>query len=114
MTPDVPSGEQQTFGEEIIRWIETHCRVPEGVLIGQPIELRASAQSRDVGLALAHTDYADSSQCMSQHASQSSNLEFSRRPKTRSVKIISEFHTLMRQRDRIVVHWHDQLDVRLR
>ena len=39
MTPDVPSGEQQTFGEEIIRWIETHCRVPEGVLIGQPIEL---------------------------------------------------------------------------
>ena len=39
MTPDIPSGEQQTFGEEIIAWIETTCRVPEGVLIGQPIEL---------------------------------------------------------------------------
>ena len=31
--------EQQTFGEEIIVWIETTCRVPEGALIGQPIEL---------------------------------------------------------------------------
>jgi hypothetical protein len=37
--PDVSGGETQTFGEEIIRWIETTCRVPEGVLIGQPIEL---------------------------------------------------------------------------
>ena len=36
---DVSDGEQQTFGEEIIAWIETTCRVPEGVLIGQPIEL---------------------------------------------------------------------------
>src|SRR5262245_29646343 len=39
MTPDIPSGEQQTFGEEIIAWIETTCRVPEGVLIGRPFEL---------------------------------------------------------------------------
>ena len=37
--PDVPSGEPQTFGEEIIAWIEATCRVPEGALIGQPIEL---------------------------------------------------------------------------
>jgi hypothetical protein len=28
-----------TLGEEIIAWIEAECRVPEGVLIGQPIEL---------------------------------------------------------------------------
>jgi phage terminase large subunit-like protein len=31
--------EPQTLGEEIIAWIETACRVLEGVLIGQPIEL---------------------------------------------------------------------------
>src|SRR5215471_19990050 len=31
--------ERLTLGEEIIDWIETTCRVPEGVLIGQPIEL---------------------------------------------------------------------------
>jgi phage terminase large subunit-like protein len=31
--------ERQTLGEEVIAWIETTCRVPEGVLIGQPIEL---------------------------------------------------------------------------
>src|SRR5262249_39313315 len=30
--------ERLTLGEEIIAWIETTCRVPEGVLIGQPIE----------------------------------------------------------------------------
>ena len=28
-----------TLGEEIIAWIESTCRVPEGALIGQPIEL---------------------------------------------------------------------------
>ena len=28
-----------TLGEEVIAWIEEMCRVPEGVLIGQPIEL---------------------------------------------------------------------------
>lgn len=28
-----------TLGQEIIAWIETTCRVPEGVPIGQPIEL---------------------------------------------------------------------------
>jgi phage terminase large subunit-like protein len=39
MTPDIPSGEQQTFGEEIIGWIEEMCRVPEGALLGQPIQL---------------------------------------------------------------------------
>src|SRR5262249_48972675 len=33
------SRRRQTLGEEIIAWIETHCRVPEGALIGQPIEL---------------------------------------------------------------------------
>src|SRR5262249_13032824 len=37
--PDIPSDEPQTFGEEIIAWIETNCRVPEGALIGQPLEL---------------------------------------------------------------------------
>jgi len=37
--PDIPAEELQTLGEEIIAWIETECRVPEGVLIGQPIEL---------------------------------------------------------------------------
>jgi phage terminase large subunit-like protein len=38
--PDIPDDdERQTLGEEIIAWIETMCRVPEGVLIGQPIEL---------------------------------------------------------------------------
>ena len=39
--PDAPTAddERQTLGEEIIAWIETTCRVPEGVLIGQPIEL---------------------------------------------------------------------------
>jgi hypothetical protein len=31
----MPADEQQTFGEEIIAWIETTCRVPEGALIGQ-------------------------------------------------------------------------------
>ena len=31
--------EQLTLGQEIIAWIETNCRVPEGALIGQPIEL---------------------------------------------------------------------------
>src|SRR5262249_37838841 len=35
----MPADEQLTLGEEIIAWIETTCRVPEGVLIGQPIEL---------------------------------------------------------------------------
>ena len=31
--------ERQTLGEEIIAWIESECRVPEGALIGQPIQL---------------------------------------------------------------------------
>ncbi|HVI12932.1 MAG TPA: terminase TerL endonuclease subunit [Pseudolabrys sp.] len=31
--------ERQTLGAEVIGWIEATCRVPEGVLIGQPIEL---------------------------------------------------------------------------
>jgi len=31
--------EQLTLGQEIIAWIETTCRVPEGALIGQPIQL---------------------------------------------------------------------------
>ena len=31
--------ERQTLGEEIIAWIESECRVPEGVLIGQLIQL---------------------------------------------------------------------------
>jgi len=38
MTQDM-ADEQQTLGEEIIAWIEATCRVPEGVLIGQPIKL---------------------------------------------------------------------------
>jgi phage terminase large subunit-like protein len=29
----------QTLGEEIIAWIEMTCRVPEGVLVGEPIAL---------------------------------------------------------------------------
>jgi hypothetical protein len=28
-----------SLGEEIICWIESECRVPEGALIGRPIEL---------------------------------------------------------------------------
>src|SRR5262249_26582236 len=39
MTPDVPSGEPQTFGEEIIGWIPTTLPLPQGVLIGRPIQL---------------------------------------------------------------------------
>src|SRR5215471_13571852 len=35
----MPADEQLTLGEEIIAWIETNCRVPEGALIGQPIRL---------------------------------------------------------------------------
>jgi|SRR5262249_13605998 len=31
--------EQLTLGQEIIAWIETNCRVPEGALIGQRIQL---------------------------------------------------------------------------
>jgi len=31
--------EQQTLGEEIIAWIESECRVPEGALLGQLIQL---------------------------------------------------------------------------
>src|SRR5260370_3514394 len=30
---------ERTLGEEIIAWIEAECRVPEGALIGHPIEL---------------------------------------------------------------------------
>jgi phage terminase large subunit-like protein len=30
---------RQTFGEEIIAWIEANCRVPEGALVGQPLQL---------------------------------------------------------------------------
>jgi phage terminase large subunit-like protein len=33
------SADEQTLGEEIIRWIEATCRVPEGALVGQPIQL---------------------------------------------------------------------------
>src|SRR5215831_14640064 len=33
------SESDMTLGEEVIAWIEAACRVPEGVLIGQPIEL---------------------------------------------------------------------------
>jgi len=29
-----------TRGEENCAWIETHCRVPEGALVGQPVKLR--------------------------------------------------------------------------
>jgi phage terminase large subunit-like protein len=28
-----------TLGQEIIRWIESTCRVPEGALVGQPLQL---------------------------------------------------------------------------
>jgi hypothetical protein len=31
--------EQQTLSEKITAWIEATCRVPEGVFIGQPLEL---------------------------------------------------------------------------
>jgi hypothetical protein len=34
-----PADERLTLGEEIIAWIEATCRVPEGALIGHPIEL---------------------------------------------------------------------------
>ena len=36
MTPD---DERLTLGQEIVAWIQTTCRVPEGALIGLPIEL---------------------------------------------------------------------------
>lgn len=29
---------QQSLGEEIVSWIKATCRVPEGVLFGQPIK----------------------------------------------------------------------------
>jgi phage terminase large subunit-like protein len=29
-----------TRGDEIVQWIEGHCRVPEGALVGQPVVLR--------------------------------------------------------------------------
>jgi len=38
--------ERQTLGEEVIGWIETTCLVPEGVLIGQPIELMEWQKAR--------------------------------------------------------------------
>src|SRR5215831_17152605 len=31
--------DELTLGQEIIGWIEATCRVPEGALVGQPIEL---------------------------------------------------------------------------
>jgi phage terminase large subunit-like protein len=31
--------DEPTLGQEIIRWIETNCRVPEGALVGQPLVL---------------------------------------------------------------------------
>src|SRR5215831_5116605 len=38
--PDAPAADERlTLGQEIIAWIETTCRVPEGALIGQPIQL---------------------------------------------------------------------------
>lgn len=33
-------GKTETRAERNIRWIETHCRVPEGRLVGQPVRLR--------------------------------------------------------------------------
>lgn len=33
-------GKTETRGERNCRWIESHCRVPEGKLVGQPIKLR--------------------------------------------------------------------------
>jgi len=35
----MPDYEQLTFGAEIIAWIESGCRVPEGTLIGRPLQL---------------------------------------------------------------------------
>jgi phage terminase large subunit-like protein len=38
--PDMPDDDQQqSLGQQIIAWIESHCRVPEGALIGEPIRL---------------------------------------------------------------------------
>jgi hypothetical protein len=38
--PDTPAADERlTLGQEIIAWISSHCRVPEGALVGQPIEL---------------------------------------------------------------------------
>ncbi|WP_040673472.1 terminase large subunit [Nitratireductor indicus] len=33
-------GKAESRAERNIRWIETHCRVPEGKLVGQPVRLR--------------------------------------------------------------------------
>jgi hypothetical protein len=31
--------DELTLGQEVIRWIQSTCRVPEGALVGQPIRL---------------------------------------------------------------------------
>lgn len=36
---DVSPGEVETRSERNARWIETHCRVPEGKLVGRPVKL---------------------------------------------------------------------------
>lgn len=40
-------GRAETRGERNIRWIETHCRVPEGRDVGRPVQLR-DWQKRDI------------------------------------------------------------------
>jgi phage terminase large subunit-like protein len=48
--PDMPADdERQTLGAEVISWIEATCRVPEGVLIGQPIELMDWQKGKSCG-----------------------------------------------------------------
>jgi hypothetical protein len=44
--------ERQTFGQQIIAWIEATCRVPEGALVGRPLELMAW-QKREKGAIMA-------------------------------------------------------------
>lgn len=38
-------GRGLTRGERNIRWIETHCRIPEGKLVGQPVRLTQEQKS---------------------------------------------------------------------
>jgi hypothetical protein len=52
------SESDMTLGEEIIVWIETTCRVPEGVLIGQPIQLMEVPQRFVVPSAVDYAQFA--------------------------------------------------------
>jgi hypothetical protein len=41
-----------SLGEQIVAWIETNCRVPEGALVGQPIRLMGGSGTRSARFTL--------------------------------------------------------------